>query len=317
MNMQHEPIISPEGIMKISNTSLEYFTTCARSAEYYLLRQRRIARPASALTFGAAIHEALALFHTKYESQGPDSWAGFFQEAEKLLIPYFQEVPEDEWRTLERAQRSLASYLASLDEDSLPLTPLVKDGGFLAETSFEVPIGEVEFNHEFQGVFHKNLKVIWKGRFDLIVEHREKLWVVDHKTTSFVGPSFFLDFENSSQTLGYTWAAEKILGRPVEGLLLNALVIRKPTKTGVGFELQRKYFPYCLDRVNEWAFNTLTLVSDFLSHLKRGYFPMETKWCVGKYGPCQYLDVCTLAASQRETMLASNFYENVQQPKTN
>ena len=105
-----------------------------------------------------------------------------------------------------------------------------------------------------------------------------KLWIMDHKTTTILGENFFADFLNSQQTIGYTWAAQQLIGKPIEGLYLNAIAIRKQTKTGTPFEVHRKRFPYEQERIAEWTHNTLTLVSDFLSHYDRKFFPMETKW---------------------------------------
>ena len=49
-------------------------------------------------------------------------------------------------------------------------------------------------------------------------------------------------------------------------------------------------------------------VDDVLANLKRGFFPMEDAWCMGKYGRCEFFEVCTAEPAQREAMLASGLY---------
>jgi hypothetical protein len=155
------------------------------------------------------------------------------------------------------------------------------------------------------------LKVIWTGRQDMLTQEAEGIFVLDHKTTTILSANFFAEFENSSPALGYTWAASEEFGIECRGLHLNAIALRRPSRAGVQFEVQRKHYFYHRERLDEWRYNTLVLVSDFFSHLDRGYFPQETKWCVGKYGPCKYLDVCSMPPSQRHAMLYSNTFEDV------
>lgn len=292
--------------MLIDNTSLEHFTTCARNAEYYLLRNRELNVGRSALVFGGTLHECLEMYY-----RNPGKELEFYL---KNAEPIIQEMPEPEdpkdFRTRARAFDAFLSYCTSaIGDDFVVLNDEASEP--YIERYFELPLGDVEFNSTFNGKFFEKISVRWTGRIDLIIQEGDTPWVLDHKTTRIVGDSFFGNFYNSQQTIGYTWAASQLLKTQVAGLFLNALAIRPVTKTGVPFELCRQKFPYQPSRVEEWVFNTLTLVSDFLSHLDRGFFPMETQWCVGKYGKCQFFDVCTLPAEQRETMLTSNFYKDV------
>lgn len=299
------PIILPSGELHIDNSSLEYFTTCSRASEYYLLRQRELNRSRSPLLFGGVIHKCL-----EYHYRNPEvSTATKIEEFSRLALE-MPEPEEGDFRTRDKVVDTMISYLAANEFDDFTPT-LHPSGQPFIEEYFELPLGYVDFGAEFQGVFHDRLLVKWCGRIDLVVEDQGEFWIVDHKTTSMLGETFYADFENSQQTIGYTWATQQILNKPVSGLWLNAIAVRKPSKTGVPFESRRKKFLYQPERLDEWQHNTLVLVSDFLSHLDRGFFPMETKWCVGKYGKCPYFDICILPPAQRETMLTSNFYKPV------
>jgi hypothetical protein len=291
--------------MRIDNSSLEHFATCARSAEYYLVRNKELNRSKAALSFGGLMHELLELRYTHLGYPQAD-----LITIASEIVAKAPAVEEDEWRTPERALNTFIAYLAASEFDDFTILKN-GEGKPQVEIYFELPLGEVEYDDAYNGTHFDKIKVLWCGRIDLLVASDGKTWIMDHKTTTMLGETFFADFENSQQTIGYTWAAQQFLGTPVAGLYLNALAIRKPSKSGVAFERHTKRFPYDQSRLVEWQYNTLTLVSDFLSHLSRQYFPMQSKWCVGKYGKCPYFDVCTMPAEQRETMLTSNFYRDV------
>ena len=48
-----------------------------------------------------------------------------------------------------------------------------------------------------------------------------------------------------------------------------------------------------------------------INKCSQGYLPKHTKWCVGKYGPCEYKQVCGLEPQYRELSLYSNEYRDV------
>lgn len=314
----------------IDNSSSERFTTCSRSAEYYIVRRREVAAPAPALAFGKAVHSGLEIKY-KYELT-----PAVKQRQLELVTKAFQDnpVPEDDHRTLDRAMDVIEKYdkkypveLFDVATHPLTLEPCV-------EMKFELPLGKIEVNdwipvwttlninddqlklrwngetqqHE---VYISSIYVLWTGRIDMIVRMDGLLWVLDHKTTQMMGPQFFEDFKLSNQTVGYAWAAQQIMELPIAGLILNALCVRKPTKTGTPTEFERRRFLYDQEQIHEWHENMLVLVSDFIHHLARGYFPMETKWCFGKYGRCQYHDVCCAPAKNRDELLGSNDFKDV------
>lgn len=324
----------------IDNSSSERFTTCARSAEYYIVHRREATSLNPALAFGKAVHSALEVKYL-YELS-----PAVRQKQLELVTKAFQNDPPpiDDHRTLDRAMDVVERYDKKypfepfeVAKHPLTLEPCV-------EMKFEQKLGKVEVNdwvpvwptldlntpnlklgrvHALghwteptmyapaTHVYISSVYVLWTGRIDMIVKLDGLLWVLDHKTTQMMGPQFFDDFILSNQTVGYTWAAEQIMQAPVAGLILNALAVRKPTKTGVATEFQRQRFVYDKDQIHEWHENMLVLVSDFLHHLARGYFPMQTKWCFGKYGKCQYHNVCTQKPKDRMQYLGSGDYKNV------
>ena len=125
-----------------------------------------------------------------------------------------------------------------------------------------------------------------------------------------MGPTYFREFDISSQFRGYGWAMRE-LGYPADGVIVNALGIRAPTKTGKQYDFQRHTVSITTEELDEWYRDTCYIISDILSMFLRNYFPRHTKWCVGKYGTCQFFNVCTLSADQRPLMLSTGDYKQV------
>lgn len=309
---QRPPLIDEDGVMRIDNSSLEHFTSCSRSAEYYLVDGREPVRDRIAPRFGGAWHIVLEIYYEKFWPMQMNQFPVFLEAVRAELVPYFQRfpTPPDDYRTLRFLEDSLVTYVSYSEMfDDFELLSL--PNGKLIEQYFEFPLGEVAFNSVYMGRRYGVIKVLWCGRIDLGIIRLGDKRIMDHKTTSMLGSNFYAEFMNSSPMLGYTWALEQIIEEPVAGLYLNALGIRKPSRSGIQFEVQRRTYDYDKERLEEWRYNTLVLVSDFLSHLDRGFFPQEFKWCVGKYGPCKYLDVCSMPPSQRDAVLLSNTFEKV------
>jgi hypothetical protein len=306
------PLIDAEGVMRIDNTSLEHFCVCARAAQYYLVERREIRADKVALRFGGAWHIVMEILYRDHNGR-PKDYQEFFEQCQEALLPYFEKYPPppEDYRTWKFLSEHIMSYVgyANVFDDFEVITLAIGEPAI--ELYFEYDLGEVDFDGMWEGRHLEKVRVIWTGRIDAIIRREEKLWIMDHKTTAVIGPNFFSSFLNASAPMGYTWAAQRMLGEEVSGLYLNAIGVRRPTKTGVPFEVQRQMFTFEPERLEEWHYNTLTLVSDFLSHLDRGFFPMETVWCVNKFGPCKYLDVCSMPPAHRQAMLDSNSYEDV------
>lgn len=215
------------------------------------------------------------------------------------------EIPEGEFRTAERAIEMCKKYNAHYPIESFEVVK--KDGQPLVELPFAAPLGKIRL----RGDFDVEVPVIWTGRIDMVIRVSEQLFVLDHKTTSMLGATYFSEFYNSNQMKGYIWYVQQALKTPVSGAFINALANRKPTKTGVAIEFARDKIYYDSTVIEEWPKNVLSICSNFLNQCEDDYFPMHEKWCVAKYGKCPYFEVCTLSPDQRPIMLNSGMYQNV------
>ncbi len=312
----------------IDNSSLERFQTCPRSAENYIIQRRESNSPRRPLDFGAAIHEGLASF------MRGDSIEAALEHLHNRLDSC-QPCSPTEWRTAENAEKLLCGWVEA--HAPFRFRPVINDGQVVVETPFDIVIAELPIDGLFPcppsllfgsessygelgldlseppATYCSTVIVHWTGRIDAIVTHDDHpgVWVLDHKTTSIGGPTYYSQFNLSQQMLGYCYAAKKIFGIEPAGLLLDTLFNRQPTKTGKSQEFNITPFPYESYQYDEWVDDVRHFVADFIANLLRGFFPKSTAWCFGKYGACPYHTACTLPPAERQMLLASPSFRNV------
>lgn len=322
------PETTDEYLIVLDNTAAERQTTCPRSAEFYLYWRREGHARNAALVFGGAVHEGLeALLKDKPLDEALARMSQFWLD---------NPAPPDEYRTLQNAQLALRHYQerATLPDYSWEI--LRTNDGPIVEVPFELPLGVLDVVSELQipewdgPRFVSKVHVAWSGRIDCVANVHGMSRIVDHKTTSIAGDNFIQEFLLNNATIGYTWAGQQIwpeLG--ISGFCLNAIFAKKPAagcslvdkgprggKPALDFF--RAYFEYTPSQIEEWKFNALTIVEDFVHNIVRGYFPMHTKYCFNKYGKCQYHDVCTIPdkAVRHNVLMSDNFKPVTWNPTT-
>lgn len=306
------------------NSTLEIGSTCPRAFQFYKLNKRERTAERAALKFGGAIHEALEIRYRACMDEGAVQFTDDLLDrcVEKLRSCFTNWTPApEEWRTFDVAVGALKRYQT--------LYP-IEDSQILAvERPFLKPLGSIVLvnvwtqNHTMVGgvltpegkpVFHAaiTLTILWSGRLDLIKKREDRIYFTDHKTTSMMGPTYFKEFDLASQFHGYSWAIEQELGHLPYACEVNALGIRKPTRTGVPYEFERKPILIYRELVTEWANDTLTILTTLLSYASNEFFPKHTKHCQGKYGECQYKNICISPdQASRDLLLSTGEYSDV------
>jgi hypothetical protein len=316
------PIPLVGGAFMIDNSSTEKIMTCHRAAEYYISRKRELNKPRSALEFGKIIHRAL---ETRYREAGTHFDAdALYKSLATLRAGFDSWSPDDpeEFRNYDTGIKVLSKYHDDFQFEDFEVYRF-PDGQPAVEFPFAIPFGTVTLSHPGAWVrdesgrvyFDPNLQeipVVIKGKIDLIYRREGGLYGLDHKTTSMMGPQYFTEFELSSQVHTYSWAIERLTGQLPSGYTINGLGIRKPTKTGKSLEFIRHTIPVFPGLVREWEQDTLHILGQFLEQCVTGYTPKMTKWCVAKYGICEYKGVCGLPdPDHRLLALYSNEYRDV------
>lgn len=298
------PLPLIDGALFIDNSTLEYLTTCPRAFQFKALHKRISAESRPALNFGGAIHTALEVRYRMAGNEPVDEAVEFAQV--DALERHFAERPiDDNYRTLDLAYHIVRKYNSQYISEPFEILANEADGKPLVELSFAHKLGDFRYRDD-------SLPVFYMGRIDLLVWWpKGHLFVVDHKTTSIMGQGFFEEQRMSAQQHGYLWAAQKSTGLRAEGFAINAIRTRPPAKTRAAVEtddFQREKYFIAPEAIVEWEYNVTALIDEMLWHHARGYFPMKTKWCVGKYGRCPYFEICSLPPESRGLMLNTNMF---------
>lgn len=316
------PLPLIDGALLLDNSTLSKLNVCPKEFALSFLHKRITAGDKPALNFGGAMH--LALAHRYKKHGGAATTEETQQEQNAILSAHFDASPNPvgDYRQLGLAQQMIKVYNRLIKKEDFEIVEA--NGTRLVESSFMLPLCEIT-HFEIDGDFPrgKTIPVYYTGRIDLIVQDSSGLWVLDHKTTSVMGQSLWDDMKMTPQMLGYMWACEQTLGKLPVGYIVNALRVNRPKKmdeydddsgvTGDDFKRMPEYKN--ADDIAHWKMNTIALIREFFYHYAQGYFPEKRSWCVGKYGKCQYYEVCSLPQRSQAGVLASGmFTDNVWSP---
>lgn len=282
----------------VDNSSIELITTCPWKAYAKILRKRTVDSETPALRFGTHIHAALA-FRYRCEAIGKDFDPNI---QSRVIARRFERTPceSEDWRNVSTAQAVLNEY--NIKYIAEPFDILRLNGFPIVEKPFCLYAGDVD-----------GTKIFYIGRIDLAYRDGQHLYVLDHKTSSMLGLSYWQDVAMSEQQRGYCWALREVLGEEPLGYVINVLACRKPSKTGKAIEFARNttFTREPAGQLDEWRENMLNQVSEFLWHVKRNIFPRHHKHCVHKYGTCEFYSCCELPPQSRETaLMGSPFKES-------
>lgn len=297
------------------------FLECPRRWQNQNLLSREGDRPPHALEFGKLFHscEELALRFGRGEE--------VLQRQRELVIEHFQRhpVPPDEYRNADRMLQVLTQYNQMYLSDGWPKKLLVHENEKVLERAYKVKLCTIEVNSYLpylpgqlvegfipnrSGLYVRSIHVLLTGRIDAVITEGNFVWVVDHKTSSRGGSEFTDAFRLSLQTRGYCWAVQKLLGVRVTGLLLNAIICRRPTKTGNATEFLRSNYFYSQDLLDEYESSVRATASDIVANLQRGFFPQASRSFKSPCAGCDYHENCTLPPHQRHADLQSSLYRN-------
>jgi hypothetical protein len=303
----------------IDNSFLDLLQTCPRQAYYNRVIKRIPVAVSPGLNFGTAGHQVLDYRYKTCGSEKPSPEVETKQAA--ILMDFYSKTyfPEGDYRTLNHAIEVFV-HQYNLRWQAEPFSVLQDaDGNPMVEISFAVP-WFVYREGKILPLGEEGITVIYCGRIDLAVLWKNRVVIIDHKTTSVLGNSFWDDQRISPQQLGYCWGFAKTTGRVPFEFVINAIRTKElplrqsPTWWAESFHRDGDFVTE--DKLHEWEGNTTSLIEEFFWHRERNHFPMKKKWCCGKYGRCGYYDVCNLLPlEQREEMLRStNFQDNLWTP---
>lgn len=242
--------------------------------------------PATPLIFGGAIHEGLASWYQHGdEERALESFCSYWdreaqlpkedEETEDLSdfqISLAPSRPGDEKRNRDSGLNLLRRYFSHYKTENFKILS--------NEFPFNLPLGTSE------GITYR-----LTGKIDLFVQWGDQTYVMDHKTTSMLGPKYFDQFKLSMQLRGYAWAARELF-KECDGAMVNAIFVGKT------FKFARDIFAYTSEDFSLYVENTMAIMHDIHKARKLQRFPMNTDACM-LYGSCPYREICEARGDER------------------
>jgi hypothetical protein len=294
-----------DGRLLVSPTQIETIKQCFTQWRWKYLHRRVANRPSPARDGGKAMHSGLELIF-KGRLAGKDEQS-VMEAARTALHDGFKgiDLPEDEYRTEARYQAVLEAYVAHWKNQGEEFETLA------VERPFEVPLGQIAMAHGM-------VPVHLRGIIDRVVAWGNVAYVADTKTMNDWGSRKQDEWERAAAPKLYAYALNQLaselkLPGTVQGFMLDAIVIRKPT-TNPRAKLPREEFhrlryPYTEAQLIETRDNALAWVQMAVDQAASGRFLMQEQSCANLWGRrCDYWEVCSVPVEQRAMVLASDYF---------
>lgn len=292
----------------LDNTTVSAWAKCPRAAFYAHFMHLAPKAPSIHLHAGGAYATALETFRSAfYNVSSPthhDKDASLTIALRALFLAYgYDEERDALWESSPKSAYRIAHALVRHFEAFPPRTdsvqPLSIDGEAAVEKSFSL---ELELNHPDTG-----LPILFHGRFDMLAEYENAVWVFDDKTCSQLGKTWTSQWDWRSQFTGYIYGARSfgfdIMGAIVRGACLRAKAIEFSQSIS-----QRSAF-----QLEQWWEDLHHLVHEMISYYnmrrnderpqieERSSFPQRGTFneACSAYGGCSFQPLCSSANPQR------------------
>lgn len=268
----------------IDNTAMSAFQRCPTLYDLSMIQGWKPKKQSSALSFGTLWH---LLLETHYKTGGNKD------EVYKAFAVASHKVPsEGDYRTSQRALLDYEKYRKEYD--------IKKD----CEQTYGFPDNPmVEIS---TAVFSDILGHDYGVKIDRIVVENGLGYVEDHKTTSRLDKSYFRQYELSNQMMGYVRIANYLIPDiKVVGVRINLLHALTNSSA-----FHRHIVTYPDSRLKEWEENSGMWMRIMERAHETGIFPRHygDNGCNGKFGRCEFFDVCSSSPLIRDEILKQDFH---------
>lgn len=278
------------GVFVIDHSSLAMFKECPQKYKFAIVDGYRLTTAAPPLAFGSAYHDGLEAFDRAI-ARGLDREAALIASIRSALRHTLP--PGDTARTRETLIRALVWHEEHYRHDFAE-TWILPNGKPAVELSFRI---ELPFSFS-----HSDLPVLYCGHIDKIVSYQGRLFAMEHKhTKSALSDFYWLRYTFSSQISGYHLAAEASFSAEIGGAIIDA------TQVGVNFvRFGRRMATRVKAHQQEWLLDTHYWLEQLNSSFSTNRWPHNHESC-GKYGGCQFRDVCFASPLVRDSVLRSHY----------
>jgi len=299
----------PKRTFFLDATSLRT-TPCSRKYHYTAMRGFRHPERKLAIEYGVAFHKFLASWRA---SGYTSAELGLREAAEHYAAPDLLVQQQADYRTLDHLFATIKQYVEFYTSND-SFIPFRNDQGHaLVEQRFTWPAYE-----------DSELRILCCGTIDAIGTYCGSLCISDCKTTSMWDTKEYLaGFRLSQQMMFYRHSLNVLAGRYPTNLgglknlpcFIDGVFLKKPAKTDRGnkesCKLERSdLIDFEPDVMEEFEHGLGKFIQDLAVQIKNNDFKPDgliNGACEGKYGKCEFFEVCSASKGNREYMLENMF----------
>ncbi len=267
----------------LDNTALSTYQQCPEKYRLSMVLHRRSGRDSAALIFGNCMHTLLEFWYRTGDRELARAVAA------KKWGERMDALGFSDYRTFGRALLVFDQYIEKWGHPSttdditlgLPDSPMVE-----LSTNVVLPMAAEPY----------------AVRIDRIFEMDGGIYIEDHKTTSQFGPKFYDEFWASGQMMGYARVANLLIDRPIRGVRINVLAVRKNDT-----EFDRKIIEFTPSLLKRWEENFKIWHGRIEESKRTGVYGRNWSACAHKYGMCPYVEYCTTDEQYQQSLLEQDF----------
>jgi len=266
-----------------SFSKIQCFARCPKKYQYQYIQKLYTTRKAPPLSLGGCMAEGVGCFRK----------TGSLKEAQLAFIDQWEKdgkilairSEDDEMRSVERGLEILEAYTKYYPEEG--------DGSIKPEIVFEEEIFDF----------------IFRGRIDGVDADSQGIAIVEDKTVSRLGPSYFVELLSGWQVCWYMGIAKHlglfntIRKNQMPRCIANAIYIH-PNKFRFEREITmkgNKTLEHAMEELRNWV-GVIRIATD------ANTFPMADSEQCRKYGGCDYLRLCAATEeSVQENIIKVDF----------
>lgn len=290
----------PDFPRAIDSSMRKAFTSCPMKAYYEYFLHLKPKGGSVHLIFGGALAYGCEKFRKAYYTEDA-TYDEALAVGIRSIIEFWGDYvpPANSKKNLETCILALADYFTEYHPETDSVQPLITERGAAIEFTFALPIPGTK--HPQSGD-----PILYYGRFDMLGVYNKAVFVVDEKTTSYLGGNWSNSYRLASQMTGYIWAAKQF-GHSVQGAIIRGIA---PLKGSTNFQMLIEQRPQWM--IDRWMAQLHRDIDRMIDCWESGVFDYDLDTACGAYGGCPYLDLC--GSKNPERWIDSLFEVNVWNP---
>ena len=274
-------LLSPRFPEVVDSTMRSDFASCGRKFELSRVNGLAPLGGSVHLVAGGAFAKGCEVIRQKVYEEGMEEMDAIVEGVLAAWEHYGDFEPEDKYQTksAERVAYALVEYFTEYPTATDLVQPYFQANGKPAiEFEFSFPL---EVEHPETGN-----PLIYAGRFDMVGQYMDSLWVVDEKTATRLGPMWLKSFTLRGQLLGYCYAARQF-GMPINGFIIRGISFLKDY-----YGHAEVIEPVPNYRLDQWWEQVNRDFQRAAENYKAGYFDFNFGDSCNSYNGCPYRTLC-------------------------